>query len=492
MTVSFDRIPLSIMTPGVYVEADPSGATQGVAQLPHTVLIVGQKTSAGIATAAQVYAVESAAQGFTLFGTTSQIASAIAAYKAVDPLTDVYACAVADSASTPVAATGSITWSGTATASGELPLYVGGRRISVSVVKGDTSAVVETTALAAAAQITNLPVTVAGDSGTGLDFTAVNLGTNGNQILLGVALMDGETVPAGLTVTVVAMASGATDPTYSAIVTAMGEDEYDTVVCCAIDATNVGLLVTEMEDRFGPMRAIDGSIFAADYETAANLKTKGNAFNSALLVLVGAEKSALLPLPWELAAIAAAQDATQAQVDPARTTTGLPLPGARGAARGTRFTRAQRDVLLRNGVSTVVTGRDGRLSIDRLVTTYQTNAASIPDTAYQDQQTMRLLHAIRYSSRVRIGTRFARFKLCDDTNPIPPGQPMTNPKGIKAELCALASEWVGLGWMENLAQFVAQVYVERDASDPNRVNAILPPDFVNNLLVVAAKVSFKR
>ncbi len=489
MTVSFDRIPLNIMTPGVYVEADNSRAVQGVSQLPHDVLIVGQRTAAGSAVTGQIYAIDSADTARTLFGTTSHAAQMCAAYKAVDSLTPLWAAGVADGTT---AAAGSITWSGTATAAGELPLYVGGRRISVPVANGDTASTIETNALAAAALVTDLPVTVAADSGTGLDFTAVSKGTMGNSIMLGVALMDGESVPAGLTVTVTPMASGATDGSVSGIITAMAEDDYNTVVMGNSDATNVGLMVTEFEDRFGPMRAIEGSIFIAAYDTAANLTTKGNSFNSATLVLLGAEKSALLPLPWELAAKAAAVDALQSQTDPARSVCGALLPGARGAARGTRYTRAQRNVLLTDGVSTVVTGRDGRLSIERLVTTYQLNSASIPDTSYQDQQTMRLLAAIRYSSRVRVGTRFARFKLCDDSNPIPPGQPMTNPKGIKAELCALASEWVGLGWIENLAQFVAETYVERDPSDPNRVNAVLPPDFVNSLLVTAMKVSFRR
>jgi phage tail sheath gpL-like len=490
MTVSFDRIPLNILTPGVYVEADASRAVQGVSQLPQDVLILGQQLSTGTATAAQVYAVDSADQAKVLFGTTSMIAQAIAAYKAVDSLTPVFAAAVADNGTTK--ATGSITWSGTATAAGELALYVGGRRISVAVANGDTASAVETTALAAVAITADLPVTTAGDSGTGLDFPAVNAGTQGNQIMLGHSLMDGEAPPAGLTMTVTAMSGGATDPSYSTLVTAMGEDQYGTVVTCNDDATALGLLVTEMEDRFGPMRAIDGSIFAAHYDTQANLTTKGNALNSAMLVLVGAEKSALLPLPWELAAMVAALDALQAQTDPARACTGLLIPGARGAARGSRFTRAQRNTLLSDGVSTVVCGRDGRLAIDRLVTTYQTNASSIPDTAYQDQQTVRLLSAIRYSARVRVGTRFARFKLTSDGSPIPPGQPMTNPKGIKAELCALASEWVQLGWMENLAQFVAEVFVERDGTDQDRVNAVLPPDFVNNLLVTAMKISFRK
>jgi phage tail sheath gpL-like len=453
------------------------------------VLIVGQKLSTGSATSAQIYAVDSVDSASALGGASSQIAQMVKAYKAVDSLTQVYICPLSDHGSG-VAASGSITWSGTATESGALTLYIGGRRTSVAVATGDTAATIETNALDALALTDDLPVTVAADSGTGVDLTARQKGTAGNQIMLGVALGDGERVPAGITVTVTAMASGATDPAHSAAVTAMGEDPYATVVMGLVDSTETGAMVTELESRFGAMRAIEGSLFAAKYDTRANLTSLGNGYNSAMFCLIGAEKSALLPLPWELAARVAAMDAMQAQTDPGRATGGQKIPGVRGAHRGSRFTRAQRDTLLSDGITTVVTTRDGALTLERLITTYQTNALSVPDTKLRDQQRIRLFDACRYSTRVRLGTKFARFKLVADGASIPIGQPMTNPKGVKAEVCALASEWEKAGWIQDLKTFVAECYVEIDGSDTNRVNIILPPNFVDMLLVAAAKISF--
>jgi phage tail sheath gpL-like len=490
MSIGFDQIALTINTPGVYVEFDNSRAVQGVQIQPHDVLICGQKLSTGSATAGQIYSVGSASDAISLFGATSQLAQMIAAYKAIDPLTPVYACSSAADAGTN--ASGSITWTGTATEDGELVLYIGGRRVVVAVADGDTAADVETAALAALALETDLPVTAAGDSGSGVDLTAVQDGTIGNQIMLGVCLLEGEHVPAGLTVTVTAMASGATDPSYSGIITAMGEDQYHTIVVGLANDTVLDLFEAELESRWGPMRAIEGVVFGAYYDTRANLTTAGNARNSLTSVLVGCEKSALLDLPWEVAAQTAAINAKQTQVDPSRACTGLSFSGVSAPARGSRFTRAERDILLSDGVSTTKAGSDGRLLVERLITTWQTNSNGIADVSYKDLTTVRLLAALRYSVRARISSKYGRFKLMDDGNPIPAGQPIVNPSILKAEMIVLFQEWQDLGWVEDLDQFKSELVVERDGSDPNRVNMILPPNLINNLLVTAAKISFLR
>lgn len=491
MAISFNSIPLVINTPGVFVEFDSSRAVRGAAIQPHDALIIGQKLAAGSMTAATVYSADSVDDARVLAGEGSQLALMVAAFKAANPLTALYVIGLADNGSA-VAAAGSIVWTGTATESGELPLYIAGRRISIGVVSGDTAATVETNALAAIALVRDLPVTAAANAAAGVDFTARNGGTAGNQIFIGVAQLPGERTPAGLVFTVTAMASGATDPVYSGAVTAMADDQYHTIAAGLAVATPTGLLVTELESRWGPMRAIEGQLFVGKADTRANLTTLGNSFNSWTLTLLGSEVSALTPMPAEIAASVAGLSAQRAQVDPARALTGQVIPGASAAKRGLRFTRAERDILLSDGVSTVLASADGRLHIERLVTTYQTNAAGYPDTSLRDLTAVRTLAAMRYSARQRIGVKFFQFKLADDGTPIPPGQPIVTPKIVRAELVALGQDWIGLGWMENLDQYKEELLVERDASDPNRLNAILPPDLINNLLVTAMQIAFKQ
>lgn len=489
--IGFDQIALTINTPGVFAEFDNSNAVQGVPVMPHVVLLAGQKLAAGSATAGQIYAIASDAEAVALFGAKSQLRQMVRRYKDFDPLTEVFACSSAADSGTQ--ATGSITWTGTATEAGELVLYVGGQRVVVPVADGDTSATVETGASTALAlQENDLAVSYAGNATTGIDFTAHHAGAIGNQIMLGVCLHPGERVPAGLTVTVTAMASGATDPSYSGVITAMGEDQYNTISVGIADATVLGLFETELESRWGPMRQIEGQVFAAKYDTRANLTVLGNARNSFSSTIVGAEKSAALPLPWELAAQTAAMDARQAQTDPAAMSTGVSFSGFYAPPRGARYSRAERDILLSDGISTVYAGSDGRLRLERLVTTWQTNAQGLPDASYKDLCTVRLLAALRYSLRARISSRFARYKLCSDDTPIPAGQRIVNPRIIRTEIIALFGDWMDLGWVENLEQFKAELLVERDGTDPNRVNMIVPPDLINNLLVTAARIAFRR
>lgn len=491
MAISFNTLPITIRTPGVYVEVDASRASKGVGELPHVTLIVGQKTSAGSATSGGLYQPRSPDDARALFGQTAQIAETFAAYRSVDPLTEVWCIPLADNASG-VAATGSITWTGPSTEAGSVPFYVGGRRVVVAVPNGTSATALETLALAAFALEADLPVTVGADAGTGVDFTAVNKGVSGNQIFLGVALQPGERIPAGLAFTVTPMASGATEPAHSAAVTAMGEDQYHTIVVATSDATQVGLYVTELESRFGGLRQIDGQIFVGKFDSRANLTTLGNSFNSNTLTLIGSEASAVKALPWEQAARAAAYSALQAQIQPARALTGKNLLTS-AAPRGSRFDRANRDILLSDGVSTTFASSDGRELIERLVTTYQTNSLGFPDQAFQDLSTCRLLSALRYTMRNRIGTKFANFLLANDGSEVT-GQPVVTPSIIRSELIALFGDWADLAWVERgtIDQFKAELVVERDLSDPNRVNVIMPPDLMNNLLITAASLQFRR
>lgn len=489
MSISFHTIPATIRTPGVFVEFDASRAVKGLAARPNETLILAQMLAAGSATANVPVLVSSGDEAASFFGAESQAHECVIAYKAVDPLSPVWVVPVIDDAGG-VAATGSIVWTGTATESRSLILYIGGRRIEVPVASGDTAATIETSALAAIASVAaSLPVTVAADAAAGIDLTARHKGTIGNAILLGVCLQPGEHVPAGIAVVVTAMASGATDTVLTAAITALGEDQYTTLVVGNSASTEVARVVTELESRWAAMRAIEGSAFVAKYDTRANLTTYGNSFNSGMLVAIGAEKSALMALPWEVAAQAAALSALQNQIHPAKACTGQSFAGLSAAPRGARFSRAERDILLSDGIATVKAGSDGRLLVERLVTTYQTNALTLPDTALQDHSTVRLLAAQRYTWRARVASKFPNWLLADDGNEVP-GQEIVTPKVMRAEAIAWYGDLCEAAWAQNAKQFADEVLVQRDVSDPNRINMILPTNLMRNLLVTAAQIAY--
>jgi phage tail sheath gpL-like len=90
-----------------------------------------------------------------------------------------------------------------------------------------------------------------------------------------------------------------------------------------------------------------------------------------------------------------------------------------------------------------------------------------------------------------ITTKFPRSKLADDGTKFGPGQAIVTPGIIKGELVSdyQLDMWNGL--VENLAAFKANLIVERDANDPNRVNVLYPPDLINQLRIFAVLAQFR-
>jgi len=490
MTIAFNTIPLIINTPGSYIEYDTSRAVHGLQIQPHDVLLVGNKTATGTATSGAVLPVPSADDALVLFGTDSQLYQMVKQYKAVDRLTPVWAIPLTDLMGG-VAAIHRWTVTGTATAAGEIAFYLSGRRFTVPIIVNETAAQVVTAAVAAAALLTDTPATVT-DGGTGfLTATAIHKGVFSNQIKLGVNLNAGEAMPAGLAIAISAPTAGSGDTDHAAAVTAMGEDQYNTMAVGVYSLTEIAKIVTELESRESAMRCIEGVVFGAVCDSAANLATYAASLNTSILCVTGYEASASCLTPWEVAAQVAAVNAASVQVDPARHQSGTSLSGAYAAARGTRFTRAQRDTLLGLGISTIRASSDGRMLVDRLVTTKITNSSGLSDLALFDLSPhVRTIHAIRYTIRARIASKFAYFKLADDDGIARPK--VATPSVIRGELVALFWEWFYAGWVENPDQYMADLLVERDGSDVNRVNAIIPPDIINSFLVFAGQISFIR
>jgi phage tail sheath gpL-like len=86
--------------------------------------------------------------------------------------------------------------------------------------------------------------------------------------------------------------------------------------------------------------------------------------------------------------------------------------------------------------------------------------------------------------------RFPRHKLADDGARFGSGQAVVTPKIMAAEALAWFRELEELGIVEDFAAFKVALVVERNATDPNRLDILLPPDLVNQLLVAATQVQF--
>lgn len=483
MAVGFTSIPIDLRTPGVFAEFDMSRASNGVAGLTNRVLVCGQKLAAGSATAGVAVQVRTADEAKALFGRGSMLARMIETYRKNDPISEVWAVPLADDAGG-TAQTKTITVTGPSTAAGALIVRIAGQRLAVSVASGASATTIAAAIVAAVGAAPDLPVTAANAAGV-VTLTAKHKGEAGKDIDVRINSEAGELTPAGVTTAVASVTAGAGNPAIDSVFTAIGDQAFTAFVCPYTDSTSLGVLEAALAARWSAMKNLDGIGYSAAAGTLNALTTLGASRNSQYVSIVGAKASPTPP--WEWAAAYAAQVSYAGAIDPARPFQTLPLLGVLPPAIADQFIQAERDSLLRDGISTV-TVQGGTVSIERAITTYQTNAQGIDDIAWLDVNTPLTLSTLRYTLRTRIAAKYGRHKLVSDDASVAPGQPAIGPKGLRAEVIAWFQDCQERGWVEGLEQFKADLVLERDATDPSRVNALIPPDLVNGLRVFAAVI----
>lgn len=489
MTISFNGIPATLRVPFVYVEISNENAVQGVTVQPYKILVVGQRLSSGTVDANVPTRVTSAAQGKTYFGAGSMLAHMIESLVKVNNFTETWAVGLDDDSSA-AAATGSIVFTGPATAGGTLYMYVGGRRMTVGVNSADASTAIATAVAAAINANTDLPVTAAvdGSEASQVNLTARNKGEAGNHIDVRFNYNTGEAFPAGVTATVTAMTSGTSNPDLDDAIAALGDVQYNVIAFPYTDSVSLAAIETELADRWGPLRMIDGMAFAASRANHSGLGTLGDGRNSphvSIMAAYGVPNS-----PWEVAASVAGTVAYYGNIDPARQFKTLPLTGILPPAEADRFTLQERNILLYDGISTTYVDAGGVVRLERVITTYKTNAAGADDPSYLDAMTPMLLSFLRYDFRNYIMRKYPRSKLANDGTRYGPGQAIITPKVGKAEAINRFRQWEELGYVENAAQFKRDLICERNATDPNRLDWLLPVDLINNFMVGGVKIAF--
>lgn len=487
--ISFNKVPIDVRVPGQYLEMDNTKAIRGLIGIPTRVLMIGQKLATGTQTPLVPVPITKADQAKQYFGVGSQLWHMVQKFLAANSYTPLYVVAQSDNGAG-VAAAGSVAFTGPATAAGTLNLYLGGRRVQVAVASAMISSALATAVAAAINADTTLAVTAAvnGVNTSKVDITARHKGECGNSLDIRVNYYDDEQTPAGITATVVAMTGGSGNPDVTAALDAIGDEWFTDFIIPYTDSANLTVIETELSDRFGPMKMIDGHLFTGLSDTHANLVTKGQSRNSPFNSWMGARKSPTPPYEW--AAVLGAVCAYNLKIDPARPVQTLELPGILPPAIADRFTLDERNILLFNGVSTFRVDAGGTVVIERVVTTYRQNSFGATDTSYLDIETMKTLTYLRYDTRTFIALQYPRYKLADDGTAFSRGQAVVTPSVIRASLIARFRMWEEAGLVENIDTFKEKLIVERDLNDPNRVNALIPPDIINQLRVFAGLVQF--
>lgn len=492
MTVPFNLMPVDLRVPGQYAEIDNSQAFNGLSGIPTKLLLVGQRLAGGSVDELDVRRLTSSDQARDYYGAGSQLAHmAEKVFGAMgNRILDVWAIAQ-DDLLAGVAATGTLTVAGAATKAGVLNIYIAGRRIRVLAATTDTAAEIAANIVTAITDEEDLPVTAAVNGGTPeqVDITAKHKGENGNYLDVRVNYYSDELTPEGLTITIVGMAGGAGNPDVTDVITVIGDEWYTDMCFAYTDTANIVIIEDEMEQRFGPLKMIDGHAYMGLSNTHSGLTTIGDGRNNPHTSLIGSKGSPTPPYEW--AASMAAICAYEGKQDPARPMQTLELPGVLAPKIEDRFTLLERDLLLRNGITTFIVSNDGTVRLERVITTYSENGFGADDPSFLDLTTLKTVTYLRFDLRTFIGLKYPRFKLADDGTRFSRGDNVVTPKILKGSIVARFTQWEAAGLVENIDQFKNDLIVERDADDPNRINALVPPDIVNQLRVFAALIQFR-
>lgn len=486
--ITFMTIPLDWRVPGAYLEIDHTKAVRGLPQAPHKMLILGQRLTTGTVNAGVLSKVTRKEDGVNYFGRGSMLAQQIEAALKVNPYTECYALALDDLVAG-VAPVFTITITGSPTESGTLYLRIGGRNVPVGVTAAQTVAQIATAIAAAINADLDGPVTATSALGV-VTVPARHKGIEGNDIDFRLNYYQGEATPKGLTVAIAQTVVGTGNPDVTAAITAMSTLAPYTILMGWTDAANVALMEAELQARWGGMQMRQGHVFGHKNGSYSTLSTYGSARNSPHSTFGGLNKSPTLP--WVISAQFGAAVEFSGANDPAIPFRSIYLPDVLAPKESDRFTDIERNLLLKDGISTFTIDQGGSVYVEQVVTTYQQNTFGIEDVSLLKLNTKWTVDYMRYAFRVDVLNTFPKHKLAGDDvlNRIQPGQAIATPKLIRNCLVGTAMKLEKVGLLEDLDQFIKDLIVVRSDADVNRVNAILPPNVVNQFDVFAASVQY--
>lgn len=489
MAVSMNQIPADIRVPLFYAEMDNSQANSGATQLRR--LLIGLAND-DVTLTPELLLPASSDEVAAVAGVGSVLHDMHKVHRRVDVMGETWVLPLQIAAG--AKATGKFTLSGTASAGGVLNAYIGDEKVAVAVASGQAASDVAAS-LVAAINAAALPVSAAATVAE-VTVTAKFSGLLGNDLRLAINLRGsagGEVLPSGIVAAVTQMTGGAGVPDLAPVLALLGDEPFEFIEHPFTDSGALDSLKALMDDtsgRWAWSKKIYGHVYSARRGTLGELVAFGrDATNDQHGTVVAVEPTAPTPV-WKWVADFAARQAVFISADPARPTQTGALSSAMPAPEGKRFGLLENNSLLWAGIATTYY-EGGAVRIQRAVTLYLENSFGQPDDSYLDSETMHQSAAILRRLESIITSKFARHKLADDGTRFGPGQAIVTPKTIRGELIAEYVRMEQVGLVENAKLFAKYLIVERDPQNPNRINVLFPPDYVNQLRIVALRNEFR-
>lgn len=486
MGIPFNTVPGNTLVPFSWFEFNSGGTPAiGVAQL----LLVGQKTSAGAASSGIPYGpIASDADAVKQFGAGSMLVAMYHIARLNAPTQEIWALPLADPSG--VAASGNVVFTAPGN-SGTAYLAVMGRLISWAVNASDAAATICANAVAAV-NAANLPVvaTIDGVTPAKMDLAAVHVGTLGNAI--DVALVTNQpNVLASANATITAMASGTGVPSLTTPLANCGSLPFDWIASPYSDGTSLDAFKAFLSDqagRWSPSEQLYGHHTTVASGNLSTQTTLGAGRNNQHETIMGVQK--FRTPSWEWAAALGAIELVHLADAPelSRPLQTLVLAGVLPPFDRTQWWQiSDRQALYSAGIAAYTVGADGSVAIDRMVTTYKTNAAGAPDATFLDIETMAQgMFALR-SLRAAVLTQHGRKAYAQD-NPQQVSVIVTN-NDIRNTLIHAYNDLVAVGVTQDSATFAQFLSVQTNANNPDRADAYLPLEFVAQLRIFAANVT---
>jgi phage tail sheath gpL-like len=247
---------------------------------PQAILIIGQKVAGGSATAGNLYSsIGNDREEDALFGSNSMVAGMVRKAKKFNKETRIDVIPL-DDAGGSTAATGTVAFTGTnATADATITVKIGSGTdyaFTLDVLSGDNPTAIGDALEAAVLANARIPFTAVNTTGS-VALTADNKGTVYNDSLIKV---EGN-IP-GITITLTAFSGGATDPSTTGIFSAIGDQQYQTIIF----PSEYGFTFVEdlLESRFDiNNQSTWGVGWTGITDTFANAQTTLNTLNSKVL-----------------------------------------------------------------------------------------------------------------------------------------------------------------------------------------------------------------
>lgn len=459
-----------------------------IALLPQRVAIIGQGNTASTYTTARNDNLQTAAEVGQAYGFGSPLHLAALQLRPVNgdgigtiPMTIF---PLQDDASG-VAATGTITPSGTVTEQASYIVYVNNMPSQAFVVPVGATVAAMCTAITNAINATlDLPVT-ATDNTTSVGLTAKWEGTSSNDILVSVV---GSTT-SGAAFAIGAMSGGLVNPDVDAALALVGE-VWETMIlnCLEIaDTTTLGKYQVFGDGRWGPLTRKPCLVFTGNTEadvgnaTTVSDARKTDKINCQLVAPGSAH------LPFVVAARQLARIVKRANENPAYDYGSLDASGLTPGVTGDQWDFPTRDAALKAGSSTSEV-KDGVINIGDVVTFYHPDGDLYP--AYRHVVDVVKLMNIIFNLVLVFET-----DAWDGAPLIPDGQPTTNrdaktPAAAKAAASAMLDS-LGLEAIISDAETAKQnVVAQINSQNPKRLDLNITVQLSGNVNQTAIDLNF--